>query len=63
LSELLNSDIASIEMGLYDLQEYHGVVLHPNEPKIWVIHPFLLAPTNFWLSRKKNVGGIAYGAP
>ena len=29
------------------LQEYHGVVLHPDQPKVWVIHPFSLAPTNF----------------
>ncbi|MCG8332041.1 MAG: alkylmercury lyase family protein [Chitinophagales bacterium] len=47
LAEALNSNVSTIEQGLYDLQEYHGVVLHPNEPKIWVIHPFSLAPTNF----------------
>ncbi|BDD09519.1 hypothetical protein FUAX_19510 [Fulvitalea axinellae] len=54
LSELLNSDKASIEKGLYNLQEYHGVVLHPNEPKVWVIHPFSLAPTNFWIKSEKG---------
>lgn len=32
---------------LDDLQAYHGVVLHPNSHKIWVVHPFSLAPTNF----------------
>lgn len=54
LAELLNSDIASIEKGLYELQEYHGVVLHPNEPKVWVIHPFSLAPTNFLIKSAKG---------
>jgi len=52
LSKLLNSDVNTITQGLYDLQDYHGVVLHPNEPKIWVIHPFSLAPTNFYVQSK-----------
>ncbi len=39
---------------LYRLQEYHGVVLHPHEPKVWVIHPFSLAPTNFYLQSAKG---------
>ena len=39
---------------LYSLQEYHGVVLHPNEPKVWVIHPFSLAPTNFYVRSEKG---------
>jgi Alkylmercury lyase len=47
LSALLNTDAEEIETGLYDLQDYHGVVLHPHSPLIWVIHPFSLAPTNF----------------
>lgn len=47
LADILQTDTAEVEQALYALQEYHGVVLHPNEPKIWVIHPFSLAPTNF----------------
>jgi len=47
LSGILKTDMAVIEQALYDLQEYHAVVLHPKAPKIWVIHPFSLAPTNF----------------
>ena len=47
LSENLNIDRKEIIEALYKLQEEHGVVLHPNEPKIWVLHPFSLAPTNF----------------
>ena len=54
LVEILQSDKKKIVKGLYDLQEYHGVVLHPNEPKIWVIHPFSLAPTNFYIRSKKG---------
>lgn len=54
LSKTLNADKNEIVRGLKDLQEYHGVVLHPNEPKVWVIHPFSLAPTNFYV--KTNNG-------
>ena len=39
---------------LLRLQEYHGVVLHPNEPRIWVVHPFSLAPTNFYIRSQKG---------
>ncbi|MGE0587164.1 MAG: alkylmercury lyase family protein [Cyclobacteriaceae bacterium] len=47
LSKILSSDSETVIKGLYELQEYHGVVLHPHKPQIWVIHPFSLAPTNF----------------
>ena len=54
LANLLNSEEQAVIQGLYDLQDYHGVVLHPNEPKIWVIHPFSLAPTNFYVQSEKG---------
>ena len=49
LAEFFQTNRGSIKKALYDLQEYHGVVLHPNEPKVWVVHPFSLAPTNFYV--------------
>ncbi|MEJ2193635.1 MAG: alkylmercury lyase family protein [Ignavibacteriaceae bacterium] len=62
LSEMLNSDRKEIIEALYDLQEEHGVVLHPMEPKIWVLHPFSLAPTNFMVkfSNKEWWGSCAW---
>lgn len=54
LAQTLKADEKEIVKGLYDLQEYHGVVLHPNEPKVWVIHPFSLAPTNFYIKSNKG---------
>ena len=54
LSKLLKKNKEEIVEGLHNLQEYHGVVLHPNEPKIWVIHPFSLAPTNFYVQSQKG---------
>ena len=47
LSQLLGVTKDAVALGLRKLQEEHGVVLHPNSEKIWVIHPFSLAPTNF----------------
>ena len=54
LSGIFNVDKNEVINGLINLQEYHGVVLHPHEPKVWVIHPFSLAPTNFYIKSKKG---------
>ncbi len=53
LAEILQSSEDEVVRGLHALQDYHGVVLHPHEPLVWVIHPFSLAPTNF-LVRSAN---------
>ena len=36
-----------LKNALQALQEYHGVVLHPHNSEVWVVHPFSMAPTNF----------------
>ena len=54
LSKTLNAKKTEIVKGLYALQEYHGVILHPNEPSVWVIHLFSLAPTNFYVESEKG---------
>jgi Alkylmercury lyase len=36
-----------IASAMFALQEYHGVVLHPHCPEVWVAHPFSTAPTCF----------------
>ena len=41
-----------IRDALQKLQDYHGVVLHPNSDEIWVCHPFSLAPTNFRITNE-----------
>ena len=37
------------------LQDYHGVVLHPHRPEVWVIHPFSTAPTCFVVRHGKRL--------
>ncbi len=54
LSKEMEVAETAIIKGLYELEAYHGIVLHPNEPKIWVIHPFSLAPTNFYVQSKSG---------
>jgi hypothetical protein len=58
ISSILNSDILTLQKALYELQNYHGVVLHPDKPAVWVIHPFSTAPTNFLV---KSSRGICWG--
>jgi Alkylmercury lyase len=38
---------AQIEDALAALADEHGVVLHPNSARVWVIHPLSAAPTSF----------------
>ncbi len=47
LAEIFQVDLATITHALLDLQEDHGVVLHPHQPEAWVVHPFSTAPTPF----------------
>ena len=47
LSKTLEMPESAVVEALKDLQDYHGVVLHPKSHEVWVIHPFALAPTNF----------------
>jgi hypothetical protein len=37
---------------LRQLQDDHGVVLHPQSNEVWIMHPFSTAPTNFWIQSK-----------
>lgn len=54
LADHFGAGESSVEKALHALQDYHGVVLHPNAPKVWVIHPFSLAPTNFLVKSSRG---------
>jgi hypothetical protein len=49
LSAHLHLPTDTIIQSLSALQTSHGVVLHPDRPAIWVIHPFSTAPTTFFV--------------
>lgn len=54
LAERFGVARARVSAALQELQEYHGVVLHPGTDDIWVAHPFSNAPTSF-LVRTQNM--------
>jgi hypothetical protein len=49
LGRMLDLPEPEVAAALDRLAEGHGVVLHPHQPEVWAIHPFALAPTNFWV--------------
>jgi hypothetical protein len=36
------------------LEKIHGVILIPNSPRVWSLHPFALNPTTFWISTARG---------
>ncbi len=54
LAQHFGTSETEVTEALYKLQDYHGVVLHPDQPKVWVIHPFSLAPTNFFIKSDRG---------
>ncbi|MHB1764607.1 MAG: organomercurial lyase [Gammaproteobacteria bacterium] len=40
---------------LRELQDLHGVVLHPHVPEVWIAHPFSTAPTPFAVKHDRRV--------
>ena len=47
MANALNVSAEVLEQSLRRLSDEHGVHLHPNTSRVWAIHPFSLAPTNF----------------
>ena len=47
LATIFDASLEEVARALSALQDYHGVVLHPHRPEVWVMHPFCAAPTNF----------------
>jgi len=50
-------EVTAGEMGkaLRALEEYHGVVLHPHHPEIWVVHPFATSATPFVVRQDERI--------
>jgi len=55
LSDYFCVEIEGLVQTLSALQDYHGVVLHPHRPDVWVSHPFPTAPTCFAVRRGERV--------
>jgi hypothetical protein len=49
LSRALRLTPLEVRAGLAELEQAHGIVLHPGSGEPWVIHPFALSPTATWV--------------
>jgi hypothetical protein len=49
LSSLTGIRPAAIRKSLWRLESKRGLLLHPNERRPWIVHPFALAPTSCWV--------------
>ncbi len=45
-----SSTKSEVENALQALADNHALVLHPGTRKLWVVHPFALDPTLFWVT-------------
>ena len=45
---------AAVASGLRELEQVHGIVLHPDSVAPWIIHPFALSPTATWVQSARG---------
>lgn len=57
----LDETRASTEAALQTLESHHGLVRHPHNGEVWVIHPFATAPTLFWVTSNGPGAGAYWG--
>jgi len=46
------TNLLSTKSTLIELEEQHGVVLHPDKDSVWIMHPLSTAPTNFCIKAR-----------
>ncbi len=46
------TNLNKAKSALIELEEQHGVVLHPDKENVWIMHPLSTAPTNFCVKAK-----------
>ena len=51
LAERFCCGLDVVKDALKNLEAYHGVVLHPHNAEVWVMHPFSTAPTLFLVTQ------------
>lgn len=49
LASDLQKTVGDVSSLLLSLEQTHGIVLHPDRPEPWVIHPFSTTPTINWV--------------
>ena len=62
IADSLGTSEQEVVEGIHELEDRHGVVLHPHCNDPWVIHPFSLAPTLFWVTvDRDDIAGRYWG--
>ncbi len=54
LERSLSLTQGELTTGLRQLEQEHGIVLHPGALEPWIIHPFALSPTGTWVESSTN---------
>lgn len=54
LSKGLDVPLPEIKSALQRLESNHGLVLHPHECSVWMIHPFAVSPSNTWVHKQRK---------
>jgi len=54
LATALNVPRSDVNASLRRLETNHGLVLHPHECSVWMIHPFAVSPSNTWIQKKQE---------
>jgi hypothetical protein len=47
IASRVGAAVDEVEASLHRLHDGHGLVLHPDSARVWVIHPFALWPTTY----------------
>jgi hypothetical protein len=55
IAERVGADVDEVETSLRRLHDGHGLVLHAGSTRVWVIHPFALWPTPYWVTAASGV--------
>jgi hypothetical protein len=54
LTKAAGGSAEEVQQSLERLHDNHALVLHANRRDVWIIHPFALFPTAFWVSSDRG---------
>lgn len=54
LAVALDTEGSEARAALHQLEAEHGLVLHPGTEEVWVVPPFALVPTAFWVENERR---------
>lgn len=52
LTATMGEPLANVREGLVALEQEHGVVMDPASNEVWLIHPFSMTPSLYWVEQR-----------